>query len=848
MFAQIYQALVERGVDPATAEVLAGDIEIRLSDDRMGQAREALAMAGIEEGEIDRRILLSDNRMEQAREAWAQRRIPEPVVPYQLPETTNIAGIREPDRVDLRARSVGPNVGLAPGLDVRPDVADSLPRAENTPININTQPPLRREPPGPRRTFVSPADEDPTQFADLFDLLLKDYSPAGSDRTITQKPSELGGWANRLDDSEMRALWAPVEANRRTDSTDDYNNVVDEAIEAAAARRQRVGANIFIWELVDALPAGGEELSPDSRFDANGFNHLEHIYAFNEFVFGRQIDMAALLRGESIEVGDIELSDGYVIPDVVLSSVEDYVDLQEQLADDIGEGGFDVGSFFKGVADLTTGVAAFNGFQRLREVFGDRFGENEARDLFEIPLDWMLLYDPEIDSSDAANDEYEALDTTLTQLGSTRGEDVGGGLIRAGYTDRLEVLDPTNYGPDREIIKGAQAQIGAVQPPGEAPLQVAPDAWKAYEDVLSPEAMRGEGYAGNKGAGVVADPAQYDVLQEYLQDMYGGFSFFFDLEAEKLMVGLNKFDKPVEAGSADAVRDVHILDYLTGNYPTQGGGKAGQITSRALVLEAIETTEWYLTTNTSMREWEGKYGADPFARFSELGRGNQMDRVGDIYDALSDAADALMGAGAAERIGEERLIMLAAEVDYLGYDTDDVTQRQMLVELISEAEQPWQAANADFAAFRLQRDAVEALARDFYLPLTDARRDEYAEKLFTGEMSAEEVGAQMRTQALARYGESNQVTNALTAGLTMRDYFDPYVADMERILDRPVDLFEEFPEVIEMVPGDGPARPMSYAEFGEYVRGLPEWGQSDQGQDTARGLVNAIGALFGEVA
>ena len=242
-------------------------------------------------------------------------------------------------------------------------------------------------------------------------------------------------------------------------------------------------------------------------------------------------------------------------------------------------------------------------------------------------------------------------------------------------------------------------------------------------------------------------------------------------------------------------------------------------------------------------------GLNPLEYFQfEVDRPNQMDKVRDIYNSLVNAAQILMGPGAERTIGPNRLMMLAAEIDYLGYDTDDEKQREMLLDRVIRSEEPWQASNADFSAFRLSRDSVETMARQMYLPITETRRNEYAEKLFTGAYTPEDVEAQMRTQALARYGQSDQVRAALEAGLTMEAYFDPYIAEMEEILDRPVNLFEEFPQVIEMVPGDGPARPMSYAEFGEFVRGLPEWGQSDRGQDTARGLVNAMGALFGEVA
>ena len=600
-------------------------------------------------------------------------------------------------------------------------------------------------------------------------------------------------------------------------------------------------------------------------------------------MFGEQIDMMALARGETINVGNIELSNGYELPNVQLSSLQDYVDLGKRLYENVEEKS--IWEIFSRPEEayedgVSVGERLKAEYNHLDRVFNDFLGVNSppARDVFEIPLDWLLLYDDRIESSEAARDEYQILDTTINQLGSPRGEDVGGGLIRAGYTDELQALevpveeDGSVYGPDRTLIESAQEQIGSVQPPGQ--FQPYTPEELAYLDQYNIEGIRaGVGdepfvETGIDGVGddgfLPVDSAEYDLLKEYLAQNYGGFSFFFELEDQTLNIGLNQYDKPVERNSAEAVRNIHILDYIVGNYTTHDmSGGAGQITDDQLLFEALRATEWYQTTNVSMREWQGgggvsgKYslvgGADPMARFQELTLGERQQIVGffdeeSIYKDLVTAAQELMGPGAEDTIGQERLMQLAAEIDYLGYDTDNVELRQRLLNSVINSEQQFQSGTADFSAFRLERDRVDTTARKFYLPITEERRDSYAEKLFTGEMTEADVLAQMRTQAIARYGQSDQVRAALQAGLTMADYFDPYIAEMENILDRPVDLMMEFPEIIEMVSADGVARPMTHAELGEYVRGLPEWGQSDQGQDTARGLVQSIGALFGETA
>ena len=887
MILRIFRGLLERGVDPAAAEQMAEDIAIQLSDDRMGQARDALAQStNLPSDEPLVKYELTDEQMDRMLDLYMQN---QEVVLSDNPSERPPPVERLPyDRSPITEEDVQ-RLPYSPERDRQTPVPltrseDTLPRVQDGPVPGMPAPEPVRRPVDPPRTFVDPSNEDPEEFKALF---VQMFDRLGSPTTFDAKgdTSELNAWASRLEDVEMRQLFAPREFVTRTETrSDGYNDLLKEAQDTTNARRLRVGANIFIYDLFESLEGAGDDFVGDAKFNGSGVNHADHIFALNEFIFGEQIDMLALARGETINVGDIPLSNNYALPNVKLSSLADYVNLvNETLYNDVGEtslwdvfDGFD----FKPNEDYR-GKGAYD---RLNRIVEDFLGVNSppARDLFEIPLDWLLPWDSRITSSEEAREEYQNLDRTIDQLGSPRGEDVGGGLIRAGYTEDLQNLDVAVdesgrvYAPDKAFIEAAQSQIGSVLPPGEAALDeynqgILDRSTRPFPEVMGPFApeeqgpVLREGFEGLDGTGYDYDSSEFQMLKDYLKQNYGGFAFFVDLEEEDLMIGLNQYDKPVLANSDEAVRNMHVVQYLFGDYTTHDmSGPAGRVTDDQLLFEAVRNTNWYQTTNVSMREWQGGGGID--SEYALVGGANPLEtfqfelnieerrqivgvgKEGSIYESLAQAARELMGPGAVATIGENRLIMLAAQIDYLGYDTDNVEQRKRLLDSVIRSEEPFQAGTADFSAFRLGRDRVENTARQYYLPITNERRDEYAKKLFTGEYTEADVVAQMRTQAIARYGTSDAVAAALRAGLNMADYFDPYVARMETILDRPVDLMSEFPEVIEMVLPDGTARPMTHAELGEYVRGLPEWGQSDQGQDSARDVVTAIGALFGETA
>tara|TARA_R110002096_G_scaffold39390_1_gene107847 strand:- start:122 stop:2245 length:2124 start_codon:yes stop_codon:yes gene_type:complete len=609
---------------------------------------------------------------------------------------------------------------------------------------------------------------------------------------------------NGLDEEELRSLFEEYEMGSRLESGSEYfDGLVDEAIDSGNERYKDLGAGRFIDLFVAAY--GGSE-GDLSSFDAFGgdFNWVDYIRSWNEQFLDVDVDFEALSRGETIDLGDVDLKVARweggeavqkVKPDVQISSLGEWFALYEEISEDYG-------------IDTT---------------FAPR---------------WLTFYDGlEDQTGEEIRDEWQAVKTDLQLLTSPRAEDVGGGLILSGYGAELESLDPGNIKKSRNIILTAQSQLGSIQ---SRDVPVDPLVEFGPSNVLDP----GQRDAERLAPTVANNPEEYEELKGYLHDMYGGSSFFFEMEEPRLLVGLNQFDKPVRANSEDAVRNVFILDYFIGNYVTQDGSTAKRVTNDEALLEAIQVTDWYQTSNGSMREWEAKYGSSPLDYFiHDMSKPNQLDVVGPIVDDLRDIASQ---AGAT--IEDWRLIRLAAEIDYLGYETDDVRIRQEVLEAAVAAEIPWSINNADFSEIKNLKDSVTATARKYYLPLTDSKRDELAEQLFTGELTEGQVLARFKTQASARF-DSPQIQAALAAGLTMEDYFDPYKAEMEAVLGRPVDLFEEFPNIIEMIPSDGAlARPMSFAEAREFTRGLPEWAQTDTGQDSGRDIAFEMGKLFGETA
>jgi hypothetical protein len=366
-----------------------------------------------------------------------------------------------------------------------------------------------------------------------------------------------------------------------------------------------------------------------------------------------------------------------------------------------------------------------------------------------------------------------------------------------------------------EITSVAQAEVDPItRPPGDYVLpETGLEATPSTPD-----------YTNTGGL----NPEDHQDVVDAMTSTFGIRAAFWNLDANKLQIGVDRNGGPVPADSEDAVRVQHLLEYLVEN----------KITSDARVLAVVEQSAWYQTTNASMREFDAKYGG--LDNFLDLNPENQRDKVGDILDQVEDGFRQL-----GVQVDEERMIEIAATIDYLGYDMDDVEIATRVLAEAQEVQYQFDAETASFTEFASTKDAVEATARSYYINLPNSAITDYAQKIFTGELPSEQLHSIFREQAQARFGNDQRIQNALQAGMTLESYFAPYAGELEKELGRPVDLFTEFPEVIEQMGSDGVARPMTYAEMRTFARQQPEWSQSTRGQDAAYNMVFEMGKLFG---
>ena len=311
-------------------------------------------------------------------------------------------------------------------------------------------------------------------------------------------------------------------------------------------------------------------------------------------------------------------------------------------------------------------------------------------------------------------------------------------------------------------------------------------------------------------------------VEEFLRTQFGGFEFFLDKHASKLQVGLTADGLIVAADDPSAVTAKNVLDVIV----EQGLTDPGRIEG------ALSNTQWWKDTDAQARVFDVTY-----ANLNDLER---LEYVEPTMDLIREELQ-FLGAEMSDAARQE----LAADLMRLGDESDTETVRDMLIDRLGEAFDPGAQSISDFAA---ARDEIEALSRKYFVPINTVAAGGFAEEIYLGQRSATEMEQYFKEHALSKFPT---LENAIKNGFTPEEYFAPYKYEIEKMLGRPnINLYDEFADVIEYFPdtgGDAP-RPMTMHEVRKYVRGLPEWQQSDAGRASAEALAFAIGKTFGEVA
>lgn len=354
-------------------------------------------------------------------------------------------------------------------------------------------------------------------------------------------------------------------------------------------------------------------------------------------------------------------------------------------------------------------------------------------------------------------------------------------------------------------------------------LGYSPDV--AYNAVYGSGPSSGGGGQAARPSAAEIEAANREDVEAFLRGQFGGFEFFLNKHDAELHVGLTSDGLIVDADDPSAMTTKNVLDVIV----EQGLTDPGRIEG------ALGHTQWWQTTDAQARVFDVTY--------ENL---NELERLEYVEPTMDLIREELQFLGA-EMSDEERQ-ELAADLMRLGDQGDQETVRDMIIDRLESFDRAFDPSASSLSDFAAARDEIEEMSRRYFVPIDTATAGQYAQDIYLGDRTSTQIEQYFKEHAVSKFPT---LENAIKGGFTPEEYFAPYKYEIERMLGRPnVNLYDEFADVIEYFPdtgGDQP-RPMTMHEVRKYVRGLPEWQQSYQGQQSAEALAFAIGKTFGEVA
>jgi len=382
---------------------------------------------------------------------------------------------------------------------------------------------------------------------------------------------------------------------------------------------------------------------------------------------------------------------------------------------------------------------------------------------------------------------------------------------------------------DAQIAKEEQAKAAEIDPIfGPSGLGQMPSESTAGLDVADTRTPQ----SGTPQTGIPSGPSAADIIAQskanedevyaLLQEQFGGASYFFRNNALDMKIGVTADGTIVSYDDESAENTIPLMDYIVDN----------GITSLSRVKGLLQKTEWWQTTDVARRTYDVMWG--------EMSDPERVEFLDPTTDALTKEAQFL-----GFDLDGDVAFTLAQELAQNGDSEDVEAIREMII-----GQFRMQDVVSELSGFETQKDNLRQLARNYYAPLPEQGEgsiEQWAEFIYTGESTADAYEQNLKQIATSRFPTLDKVIREM--GLTPQQYFAPYKQQIENMLGRNVDLYNEFSDVIEYIPDGGTnARAMTLSEVQNFVRALPEWQQTDDAKDRARALAFSIGQTFGEVA
>jgi peptidoglycan hydrolase-like protein with peptidoglycan-binding domain len=274
------------------------------------------------------------------------------------------------------------------------------------------------------------------------------------------------------------------------------------------------------------------------------------------------------------------------------------------------------------------------------------------------------------------------------------------------------------------------------------------------------------------------------------------------------------------------------FDYLSAfyNHPELGPllrRAASEGWDQARLTGEVFNTSWWKTTATRARSWEALTITDP----AEANRQRQS-----IQLEIANMANQLglsLDQGKVNSIAEDSL--------RFGWSTAELT-RALATQLTFDS-----ALKGDIGQTFTN---VKKAASDYLVPISNNVAFDYAKKVAMGEWDNDNVVAEMRNQAISRYG---WLKPQLESGQTLAQLFDPIKSDIANLTEtapETIDLLNDpsYSKIVDFIDSSGNRRSMTRSEVATYVRGLDQWKSTRQSQAQVADVVNTVARLFGQVA
>ena len=274
-----------------------------------------------------------------------------------------------------------------------------------------------------------------------------------------------------------------------------------------------------------------------------------------------------------------------------------------------------------------------------------------------------------------------------------------------------------------------------------------------------------------------------------------------------------------------------------------------------IIYSRIEQSDWFQTTEPSLREWNLFTTRDP------AGHEEQVSNFAiSLHNRFSQlGVEAPWGLSRDDRGGitvnpNSSLFLTANHFLAYGFTDDEINSfiAFSIVEDSSRTDVPTLAPIEEqrpVGSIGEQMTQIQGFGRQMLINVTDREAYGLAQRVLAGELSAEGVQAELRRRATTRYGYIPELVDVIGAGFSPSDYFSEHrdlIAQMLEVDPDSVNLLDEFSYALDYVDEGGNHRAMTTPELRTELRKDIRFQRSPQGMREGTLMGTNLVEIFGK--